>query len=92
MTQKQDRALKFMDEVKHALTHKLPEKQRSEFAVKIEHYKSEIRSEPEKNFPGIADRFTKYVKPLQTSHVPEATQDEVKASLHRLDLAINGRR
>ena len=34
MTQKMDRALKFVDEVKTFLTHKLPEKSRRDFATK----------------------------------------------------------
>lgn len=91
MSQKQDRALKFVDEVKTLLTHKLPEKSRRDFAVKIGHYQAEIRDEPESHLPGIQARFDKWIK-SELKNVPGETADEVKGALWRLDLAINGRR
>ena len=91
MSQKQDRALKFVDEVKTLMTHKLPQKSRSEFAVKIGQYQNEFRDEPESHYPGIQQRFDKWIK-AEMRQVPQPTQDEVKGALWRLDLAINGRR
>lgn len=90
MSQKQDRAIKFINEVKTALTHKLPERARSEFAVKVGHYQAEFREHPESDYPDIQGRFDHWVKSL-LGNVPEATSDAVRASLHQLDLAINGR-
>lgn len=91
MSQKRDRAIKFTDDIKRALTPSLPQVKRSDFAVKIEHYRAEFREQPESDYGNVAQRLRAYVVPL-LKNVTEATADEVKASLHQLDLAVSGRR
>ena len=91
MSQKQDRAIKFVDEVKSALTHTVPQKSRSDFAIKCEHVKDAFRKEPEAKYAATAKAFRAYITPLLKG-APEAKADEVKSALWKLDQAISGRK
>ena len=91
MSQKRDRCLKYVDQVKVSLTHAIPQKTKSEFVIKLEQYRTEFRKQPESDFEGIAERFTKWIKG-NLKGVPESVSDDVRASLFQLDLAVSGRR
>lgn len=91
MSQKLERCIKTVEEVKVALTHALPQFKKSEFVITLEKYKAEFQKKSESEFENIAERFTKWVKPL-LKNVPEKVNDEVRAALHKLNLAVSGRK
>ena len=91
MSQKTDRAIGLIDEIKTALTHQLPQKERSSFAVMCENTKADFRKSLEGEYKSIATRFRTTVTP-HLKRVGETTADTVKSALWRLDQAVGGRR
>ena len=92
MTQKQERAAKLVDEVKTAVVHKLPQKEKSAFAVLCGRATTDFRkSSDTAHLVAAAKKFRAEVTPY-LKRVPDATADSVKSSLWRLDQAVGGRK
>lgn len=95
-SQKQDRVLKFLDEIKNAVTHHLSSKvagvanEKTRFVQQIEHLKTEARK-GDSHLPDVYTHAKAQVSPL-LKRLPESASDEAKSALHKMDLAIHGRR
>ena len=98
LTQKQERVVKMLDEIKAELTHGLAKvakdaghtAEKTDFVIKIEGFKSDARKS-ESGLHGLYARIKAYVEPL-LKRISEERSDNVKSVLHRMDLAISGRK
>ncbi len=98
LTQKQERIVKMLDEIKAELTHGLAKKakdaghtaEKTDFVTKIESFKADARK-GESQLESVYTRTKAYVQPL-LKRVSEKASDNVKSVLHRMDLALHGRK
>ena len=97
-TQKQERVIKYLDAIKLEITHHLSVKSakdghtadKTHFVLEIEKLKAEARK-GDSHLPAVQDKAKTIVR-AALSHLPESSQDNVKSEMHKMNLAIHGRR
>lgn len=98
LSQKQERVIKYLDEIKLATVHHLSGKthdqghttEKTSFTINIGKFADEARK-GDSHLDDVYTRTKTYVSQF-LKRLPEDAADNVKSALHKMDLAIHGRK